>query len=695
MDELLEFHQDMLQQVYAAADTDADYHESQFLQKATEYLIDEGVIEDFLYLPYRHPRGMRADGYDYTEDRGVLHLFVCDFRNSNELTSLTNTEILNNFKRVEKFFQNALKYDFRTKLEETSPGFALADFIYTHREQTETVKIHLISNGALSSRVKSLTAKELEGYAVQYDIWDLSRFYQIESSGKGKEDIEIDFLEEFGKALPSLPAHTSSTDYKSYLVVMPGITLAALYDKYGARLLEQNVRSFLQLRGNVNKGIRRTILEEPEMFFAYNNGITATAEKVSLSEDGQNIYGLKNFQIVNGGQTTASLFNVQRNDSKTADLSKIFVQMKLSIIEPEKIGDVVPKISQYANTQNKVSDADFFSNHEFHIRLEEKSRRIWAPAKEGEIRKTKWFYERARGQYMDAQSKLTPAKKKEFKETHPNRQMFSKTDVAKFLMVWEPAPHTVSLGSQKNFKAFAELIDKRWKSNNEQYNDLFFKHTVAKAIMFKETETLVSSQPWYQTGGNRGDIVIYSLSLLAYLTTQEGLYFDFDRIWTRQSMDKLTVNELVKITAAVNSYIHESSPFNNTHEWCKKELCWKKLQELVQSSDQVSLSDDFVASLKSKDEIKSEEKEAKKEQKIDNAMDLVSTVIKMGSAKWQEILEWGLANKLLDDSETGIINVAIRVETTGRIPTEKQCKRLMMIVDKLEDEGMLIQIDQQ
>ena len=271
---LQEFHQDLLQQIYAAADADSDYQESQFLQKATEYLIDEGMIEDFVYLPYRHPRGMRADGYDYTEDRQVLHLFVCDFRSSEQLTSLTNTEILNNFKRLENFFSNALKSDFRSKLEETSPGYALADFIYSHREYISTVKMHLISNGELSSRVKSLTNKTIEGYLTQYDIWDLTRFYQIEASGKGKEDIEISFPEEFGKALPSLPAHTGAMDYRSYLVVMPGITLAALYDKYGARLLEQNVRSFLQLKGNVNKGIRRTILEDPEMFFAYNNGIT-------------------------------------------------------------------------------------------------------------------------------------------------------------------------------------------------------------------------------------------------------------------------------------------------------------------------------------------------------------------------------------------------------------------------------------
>ena len=222
----------------------------------------------------------------------------------------------------------------------------------------------------------------------------------------------LDFAEMMGDGLPCLPAHLNSATYKSYLVVMPATVLAELYGKYGSRLLEQNVRSFLQVRGNVNKGIRATIMNDPEMFFAYNNGITATARDVENGKhaNGIVIVSLKDLQIVNGGQTTASLFHTHRKDK--ASLENIFVQMKLSVIDEEKSEEVVPRISEYANTQNKVNAADFFSNHPFHVRMEGFSRRLWAPAQQGAQRETKWFYESARGQYADAQSKLTPRREK-------------------------------------------------------------------------------------------------------------------------------------------------------------------------------------------------------------------------------------------------------------------------------------------
>lgn len=215
-----------------------------------------------------------------------------------------------------------------------------------------------------------------------------------------------------GQGIPCLPAHIKSADYESYLMVMPATILGDLYEKYGDRLLEQNVHCFLQARGKVNKGMRSTILTDPEMFFAYNNGITATAREVITEPktDGIYIREIKDLQIVNGGQTTSSLFHASRKDK--ASLEKIFVQMKLSVVDSEKGEEVIPRIFEYANTQNKVNAADFFSNHPFHIRMEEFSRRLWAPPQQGALRERKWFYERARGQYSDAQAKISKAEKK-------------------------------------------------------------------------------------------------------------------------------------------------------------------------------------------------------------------------------------------------------------------------------------------
>ena len=245
---------------------------------------------------------------------------------------------------------------------------------------------------------------------------------------------------------------------------MPGRVLAQIYDRWGARLLEQNVRVFLQARSKVNRGIRRTIETQPQMFFAYNNGLTTTAEAISLSpSDGSLLLRrLKNFQVVNGGQTMASIHAAHRG---RIDLSQVFVQMKLSVVDPERANEIVPSISRFANTQNRVNAADFFANHPFHIRMEEFSRRILAPSPDGTFRESKWFYERARGQYADARSLLTSAGRKKFDLDYPRAQLFSKTDLAKYLNVWRGKPHTVSMGAQKNFADFASSVGSEWEKD--------------------------------------------------------------------------------------------------------------------------------------------------------------------------------------------------------------------------------------
>jgi len=679
MNDLEMFYVDFHQQIQIEA-TDT-WLESQFLQKATEYLIDEGIVEDFVYLPYRSPRGLRADGYDLDDERGILHLFIADFRNTPKPESLTRTDIQTILKRAENFFKAALDPEFHRKLEESSPGYELAWNIWYNRERFFRVRIHLLSDAVLSSRVEGLETGNIEGYTVSYDIWDISRFYKIEASGKTKEDIEIDFAKEFKAALPALPAHIASSDYRSYLVVIPGGILADLYEKYGARLLEQNVRTFLQERGKVNQGIRDTIRNNPEMFFAYNNGLTTTAEAVELTEDGRHIVRLQNLQIVNGGQTTASLYNARKKFR--TDLSRVFVQMKLTVIDdPEKVDEIVPKISRYANTQNKVSEADFFSNHPYHIRIEEKSRRIWAPAKEGEIHQTKWFYERARGQYMDAQAHMTPAQKKAFRKEYPPSQKFTKTDLAKFVMVWEEQPHTVSLGAQKNFRAFAGIIDRQWKHNDKIFNDRYYHKIIAKAIMFRTLEKLVSAQPWY-SGGYRANIVAYSISTFAWLVRASGKFVNFDEIWKQQQLPAVLYREFEKISEFVSGHITDTPEnISNVTEWAKKKYCWEKQVEKLEQGE-LELSDEVRVLLMDAEEEKIEEKEARKEQKIDNEVDIMKKVVSLGAAGWQEILSRGMEENLLTEADIALIRKAMHIEKTGRLPTGKQMKRLLEVYTKI------------
>ena len=680
MERVDDFYRDFRQEILGRADANEDFIESEFVEYVAEFLVDSGEVESFDYCQYKAERGIRVDGYNIVEDDGVLNLFISDFRNSEELTSLTKTEISAAFRRLENFFSKSLSQEFYPQLEETSQGYGLAYQIYTRKNSFSKIRLFLLSNGLLSSRVHSLESAQYPGYEISYNIWDISRLHRLVTSRHGKEDIVIDLIESFGESLPCLPAHINTNAYQSYLMVMPGKMLAMLYDEYGARLLEQNVRCFLQFRGNVNKGIRNTIRNDPEMFFAYNNGITATAEEIDFDQSNgmQKIRKLKNLQIVNGGQTTASIFSAKKKDRMNLD--KIFVQVKLSIVDPERSVEVVPKISEYANTQNKVNAADFFANHPYHIRMEEFSRRLWARPKEGELRQTKWFYERARGQYLDAQAHLTPSSRKKFKGEYPKAQMFTKTDLAKFVNAWEDCPHTVSKGAQKNFAIYASEIGKKWDKDEKAFNELYFKHLAARAIVFRTTEKLIMKQPWYG-GGYRANIVVYSIAWIANKVSGMRKVINFSKIWEKQEISEAFYRTLENVAYQIHEIIIDTPEnISNVTEWCKKEGCWLKVKTF-----DMDLSEAFISELIGKEIAAVDEKYAKKVQKIDDGINAQKKVLNLGPEKWKELSVWGCSQKLLNEKNMGILQVAVRMH--NKIPSEKQSMHLMKLLAKMEIEG--------
>jgi len=678
---LQEYYKDFMESVNIKSNVDKNFKESIFFEKSLEFLEEEGVITDYKYTPFKKV-GMRIDGYEYIEDREILNLFVIEYTNENEIISITKTDMDTIINRATKFFIKNIEKPLFKEIEETSEAYDILYFIYTNRDKFNNINIILLTNKKLSKTLKEIPKLQLQNYNIHIDIWDIERFYQIESSKNHKEEFEIDFIKEFGEGIISIEAYNKLSPYKSYISVISGEIVADLYEKYGAKLLESNVRSFLQFRGKINKGIRKTIKTEPEMFFAYNNGITATAEEI-ITENGKIIY-LKNFQIVNGGQTTASLYNTRKKDK--ISLKNVFVQMKLTIINSDESNFIIPNISRYANTQNKVNDADFFSNDIFHIRIEEKSRKIWAPKKKDTIKATKWFYERARGQYLEEQSKLTDSKKKEFKFIYPKNQMFTKTDLAKYIMTTEEYPYIVSQGAQKNFLKFGELIVKQWNTNDKVFNDLYYKHAIAKAILFKETDKLVYKQEWY--AGYKANIITYSLSLLNYLAKKHNnMVINYDKIWQNQEIDLIFLKELSNITKYVNKHLFDTPiNFKNISEWAKKEFCWTNLKEKTDNAELV-ISENFIDEwLITKEEFKYEEKEAKKNQAINNEIELLKKLFQFSFDKWTQIINYCKQNDLFNDIEISLLSLV----PNGKIPTKKQQKLLISILNKLEDEGIKI-----
>lgn len=679
-----EFFHDFRQELMAGAEANRAFQLAEFMEAIADELVETGFVEGFEFSHYRTQRGMRVDGY-WFNDEGALDLFVADFDSRNELGSLTQTEVTSAFKRLVNFFEASRNKDLYRELEETSPEYGLARQISDRKGFLRQVNFYLLSERVLSERLQALEDNEVANTRATYHVWDVSRLQRQRSSRGHKEALDIDFQEIFGSGISCLPAHLGSESYRSYLIVIPGKILADLYERFGARLLEQNVRSFLQARGKVNKGIRSTILAEPDMFFAYNNGITATAQNVETTESDREITRINDLQIVNGGQTTASLFHTARRDK--VSLEGVFVQMKLSVIPSEASETVVPKISEYANTQNRVNAADFFSNHPFHIRMEEFSRRIWAPAQQGAQRETKWFYERARGQYADAQSKLTSAEQRRFKAEYPKLQMFTKTDLAKFENVWDENPRWVNLGAQKNFARYAARIGKEWTKAPDNFSEFYYRRAIARALVFRRIEKLVSDQPWYN-GGYRANIVAYAIAALGECCRRKEKSIAYGPIWDAQGLSSSLLGAFAIAAKFVNDDIaHPPQGISNISEWCKKEACWQRLQSKISQLEE-SLPKEFWMSLVSLEEEKQDASFAKKTQKIDNGIEAQKRVIEISGQHWSDMLQQLSNRRVLTPKETGIMQIASQIPR--KIPTEKQCLVLLDVIEKALAEGLLV-----
>lgn len=680
--DLEEYAQDLLQDVHAESDADGQFLEDVFFQKACDQLMEAGELDTADRVSYRSPtRGIRVDGYggDPSDSSGTLSLIIVDFHVSETVGRVTGSEMDTLFRRLSNYLQYSLDERWRDALEETNPAFGLADLIAQRWPDVAKVRLLLVSNRALSERVDGRPAGILEGRQVTYSVWDIRRLHGFATAGAAREDMEIDLVKDFGGPLPVLPAQHTAGQHESYLAVIPGEVLADIYDRWGARLLEQNVRVFLQARGKVNRGIRLTLENEPSMFFAYNNGITATAEAVEISNTGGQLLlrRLTNFQIVNGGQTTASVHVARLRD---VDISYTFVQMKLSVVSAERATTLVPKISEYANSQNRVSAADFFANHPFHVRMEEFSRRIHAPSADGSFRHSKWFYERARGQYADARARLTPAQRRKFDLENPRRQLFTKTDLAKFINVWEGRPHEVSLGAQKNFAAFARRVGQAWNRSPNDFNEAWYRQAVAKAIVFRATERMVSAQPWYQ-GGYRANIVAYTIAKVAHDVVEQGHGVDFESIWRRQALGP----RLAETVAHVGEHVHgvlvdPPTGISNVTEWAKKEGCWDRVR-MVSVALPPMLGDELI----SVEEQKDAARDARRDQRQLNGIEAQIAVVSAGSEFWEDVLKWGRSRELLTPTECGILEVATRMPQ--RTPTEKQSAKAIEVLGKLQSEG--------
>ena len=698
-----EFYEDFMQEINISAASGGNFNEPNFTENMCELLEEEGFFTDYYIVSYKkHLQGIKVDAWAYDFEIGTLNLVVSIFSESDTVETLSKTDLDKAFKRVEKFFQKSLDVKFHQDLDESDPAYPLSELIYDYKDDINKIKFTVITNYKLSKRVESISKIEFLNYNSQRDIWDIERVFR--GTAISVDPIKIDFE---NKPLPILPAHTGEGSLESYLLVLPGSVLASLYEDYGDRLLEQNVRTFLQFRGNVNKGLRNTILNYPEMFFAYNNGITATAESIQINEKNGHLelQAINNLQIVNGGQTTASIFTTRLRDK--VDLQKVFVQMKLTIISSDfqeesssevdeneipklQASSIISNISEYSNTQNKVNAADLSSNHDFHVRMEAISRRIWAPAKQSSTNNTKWFYERLRGSFANSQTNLTESNKKRFLKENPKAQLIVKTDMAKFIHSWEKYPHIVSMGAQKNFVRFIEGfkkedikgIQKEWEENENLFNDNYYKDLVVKAILFRGLDKLIMKQSWYD--GYKANIVTYSISKLRQLIDSTGKYLNFDAIYKAQETPDILTELLLVIAERIDQSIKDTPEgVSNISEWAKNSIAWENVRKLAIDFDLERINKILISG----DEKKNKQQDASKKQALTSDLEIEIYVVQKGANYWKKITSWAEKQEPLTPKEMGILEIACLLPR--KIPSIAQCKILISIEENMILEGFV------
>jgi len=681
-----DFKADLLNEVAAVAQSESLLTEDAFFDVVTDIIVDSGDLEtaDRCYF-VKH--GIRLDGYggDPIDADGVLSLIICDYNSDTELVTANKADIETVCKRASNFVSSALSSRFIEQLDESSSEYGLADLIRQRWASIRKVRMIYVTTKVVNLKKSSFEPIPINGILAQFTCWDLARLHSFVVSGKEKEPVNIQ-ISDYGGSVSVLPAHQSDSEFCSYLCVMPARLLALIYGEYGTQLLEKNVRVFLQAKGAVNKGIRRSLENEPARFFAYNNGITATGESIETSPTkmGISLDRISDFQIVNGGQTTASIFDAHL---RSVCLEKVFVQMKLTIVAKDRSAEVVRLISRYANSQNRVTEADFFSNHPFHISFEKLSRRLVAPPKVNSTIQTYWFYERARGQYPNAkQSCVSTSERKKFESLNPRDQLTTKTDLAKVLNTFSGFPHIVSKGAQASFRFFADGVNQKWdngESGPSFVNEKFFKESISRVILFRFLEKEVSQQPWYK-GGYRANVVCYALALFSTRVKAAGKLIDYSQIWANQQVPGGLGVLIVDLAEYCHNHlIHppSGSPSNIT-EYAKTEKCW----ELLVSSD-YNFDSRATPYLRTKSKDLELERISRKNAVVDTAVDLQILLLEKGGAFWAAVLEYSSQNNLVTPGDWQLLSRATQFPSRP-LENDKDYKRLEKLLERAVNHGL-------
>lgn len=702
--ELRKYAQEFTDEVKAGSTDSGEANQIQLLNNLRESLGDSKLLNDpqFFYwkLPIP-PTIIELCGYDIDEIDNSITIFAVDFDEPYHPIAKSVVEKLGN--RASNFIRYALMKNkqFVSALENDAADFC--DEINTlARQQAGVSKLRVIvvSNGISIMRSREVQAS-IKDYNidVEYIVWDINWIYQNCKLEKEHESVVLDFTDDelapfANKGIPFLQVPQSDSLFDCYQCVVPGRLLSYIYRKYGSPLLEGNVRSFLTTKTSVNKQIQETIQKKPKRFYIYNNGIAAVASGVTTDiVDGvYRITKIDDIQIINGGQTTASLAYAERK--RDCDLSEISVPMKLTVIhsngneEGDDVSSLIQTISKTSNSQNKVSDADFFANHPFHTQMKKFSESLFVP---GVSFNTKWFYERARGEYAQRMTFMTVGQKTIFMETHPKDKYLTKTDFSMYFELYNQRPDLVSKGGVTNFNEFAKYINKEYDEGRQaKFNEIFFKEVAAVGCIYRTLKPLINKNnvSWFE-GSYRANILNYAISLFFYLLKQQSPDNDFDLtvVWDRGVSEPLKDMLMDLCREVYKVLVDDSRPVENVTQWAKRSACWDNMKDVL-GSTQLELST-IAPYLKDKLAVASEKKEASYTQNIQNQIDVYSVAFDAQHRKiWEPLYFFFESNRDqfpdADRAEEICLEHMVKAMKGKMAPTEYDCKIALDILRDAE-----------
>lgn len=546
-----------------------------FTEVVTRHMADIGMTFEPQVCHYsaRVGEGMlRLSGFALSDDLDQLDLYVSLYEGRDEVVSIPDSETTRAAEQCSRFLNQCVSGALLGRMDETHDAYALVQTIEKAYPGLDQIRIYVLTDR--KAKTRNFQSRRIQDKTIKLEVMDIERLFNHWQSGKPRDELVVSFNDVCGGPLPCVLVSDEEAEYDYAMTVFPGEALRFLYEKYGPRILEANVRSFLSQSNSVNKGIRETLREQPERFMAYNNGVVIVADEAHLdraSDGSPGIAWLKGMQVVNGGQTMASIF-FTRKKHPGVDLSKVRVPAKIIVMrQSDELSEdaLIADISRYANSQSAVKASDHYANKPFQVQMEKLAMTTYCPDGVG-----RWYYERAAGSYnvmLDREAK-SEADKRRLKESMPLNRKLTKTDFAKYLCAWMQLPDLVSLGGQKAFPAFMKRMTRGDDETPTLPDVAEYKRMIAQVIIFKTATKLINPRfPAF-----KANITAYTVALVSRLL---GDRINLEEIWQKQSVSPQLGNQIVTWSDEVNAVLYSSAKGRMISEWAKKRECWEGMLE--------------------------------------------------------------------------------------------------------------------